>query len=253
MRLQAHLAVALFAFTMGTACEAVPGDSTEEEVAPESSAIDGTPDVLPAAVDYFTVTADPLVCTAPTCGGYEVRAANLHTLQCPDGTVQSSCHVAWIDLSALDLSPLEEAKLDYAIDAGRAVIRGKLIPSDPGPGFPGLAAKEGWVSGDAAPPSGVFFRLQDTGEVCVTAPCFHFTVNPLNLLGSRRASALDWQLPAPPSAKAVAQLHHDGILITGTVSYPPPLLLGGGVTVHVAHHYLRVDHQGGGITPVVTQ
>jgi hypothetical protein len=244
MRLRSLLAIALLSSTTA-ACADASLDGSDLDLASEESALEAAPDVLPPAVEYFLAERDARLCQFPMCGGYFVSAPNRPTIECPDGTVQAKCHIGAIDLAPLGLDAVTEQHLRLGIDAGKTVIRGRLVHEpELTVGSPGtLVATEGWLAADDHAIRGTFFRLQDTGQVCVTEPCFHYLFAPLNLSGVRRASQLSWPGSSPESTK---QLHDEGVLATGIVLYPPG---GGGIVrpginLVVSHHFLRVDHQG---------
>ncbi len=254
MRLQAHLAVALFSLVAAAACDTMPVDSTGEGIDQESAAIEGQPDILPVPIEYFLAERDARLCPAPGCGGYFVSAPSRPVLHCADGTNQARCYVARIDLSALDLSPTQELSFRHHLDAGVTVLRGTLLGPEVDATFGELVASEGWLPADHNPPHGSFFRLRDTGVRCFTVPCYHYLVSALNLIGSRRVARLDWLLPLPPSAEAVEQLNGNGILVTGSVDFPTPgpvpVSVGAGPAIHVTHHYLRVNPPSIGLDPI---
>jgi hypothetical protein len=244
MRLQAALAIALLT-SATVACEDASLDGSDPDLASEESAIEAATDVLPPAVEYFLAERDARLCPSPLCGGYFVSAPNRPTIECPDGTAQARCHIGAIDLAPLGLDLMTEQQFRAGIDTGKTVIRGRLTREpEHALGTPGtLVASEGWLAGDDNASRGSFFRLRDTGQICVSEPCFHYLFAPLNLFGSRRASHLSWPGTSPESMK---QLHDEGVLATGIVVYPPGAggAIQGGINLLVSHHFLRVDHRG---------
>ena len=244
MRLRSALAIA-FILSTTAACEDASLDGSD--VASEESAIEGTTDGAPR-VEYFLAERDARLCPSPLCGGYFVSAPNRPTIECPDGPVQARCHIGAIDLAPLELGLIDEQRFRSAIDAGKTVIRGQLahVENPFGPAD-ALVASEGWLAGDDNAIRGSFYRLRDTGQVCVAEPCFHYSFSSLNLPGSRQASHLSWAGSGNPAA--MAQLRGEGVLVTGYVVYPPSAgHIPVGINLIAPHHFLRVDHLP--ITPI---
>jgi Domain of unknown function (DUF6748) len=137
----------------------------------------------PTGTAMYVVRVDPRLCPSPLCGGYWVALANGARTRCQDGLRRPRCYVA----SAVGPrgKPLggivEGALVRGAIDIGRDDL-GELI------------AHAVYAPAGIAPVSGGYYRVIDTGIVCVRAPCFSYRVTQAN--GSTRTTVSSVDLAA---------------------------------------------------------
>lgn len=148
----------------------------------------------PQSAGYFSVQPDIRLCPAPDCGGVFVARLNRARTRCADGVEQPLCHASDLDLTRLGLDDAARARFDEALLAGRALLRGRLLPGRRIGDFPLLGrfvATEAWIAASGQEPSGRFYRVSDLGIVCVTTPCFSLRQRLLNSGKERDLSGLD--------------------------------------------------------------
>jgi hypothetical protein len=127
---------------------------------------------------YFALRPDP-----DAGGGLLVRAVNLTTTLCGDGTYAPECHVTALNLKQLGLGEEREKELQVAAAEARVIVRGDL-----GDQFVASAA---WVGAAETSGSGIFARVTSTGIVCVAAPCPSLHAAQLNTKKSSDLGGLD--------------------------------------------------------------
>ena len=132
----------------------------------------------------FVAQPDTRLCPSPLCGGYWVSLANGVRTRCGDGRQQARCYVA----GAVD----REGKAVARLPAG-ALLRGAI---EPGPAFGDrrldlLEVQAVYGAAGTAPVSGGYYRVFDTGIVCIRAPCFSFRAQGVNGSARIRASSID--------------------------------------------------------------
>lgn len=191
--------------TQATAAES--GDNSVESVHQAAT-------VAPVQ-QYFSVTRDMRLCLTPKCGGYWVKALNQARTVCADKTTAASCYVAEIDYRALGGDP----KLTSAY----VVLKGTIsLKSYPGVGSLGyFTALDAWGSATAVSPTGTYYRLSDTGIVCVTAPCYNISAEAVNLGTTVSLSSYDFRkVGATPEQLAAAQsaLVDGRLIAAGTIN-----------------------------------
>ena len=183
---------------------------------------------------YFTVSPDPRLCPAPTCGGFQLRAVNQDTTTCADGSQQASCYVASADFGALETPP--------GFAPGEVVVRGRLA-ADEYPGFGNLGrlvAESAWTGATRQAAQGTFLRIRDRGIVCVTSPCFSIEGRVLNKKKILPLSSLDLDaVDATPAQLAAAQaaVRRGDLLVTGTFG-PDPGPAGEGLALIASQFWL---------------
>lgn len=187
------------------------------------------PDPIAPGIDigssgYFSVRPDLRKCPSPLCGGVFVQRVNHRTTRCNDGTLRPECYVAEVDLTALRLPEEQESSVRERIQNGTVLLNGQLT-SRPfsALGAPGrLIAAEVWLAATDARPSGSFFRVQDTGLVCVAAPCLSFQESKLNTFAESAIAGVDLSLvdaePQQLTEAEEALRSEDGILVAGSHS-----------------------------------
>ncbi len=153
-------------------------DPTVDSTGAEAASFD-----VPARLEnygYFTVRPDP----GPAGGGLLVRAVNLTTTRCDDGTYAPECHVGSLNLKPLGLGEETEKNVQTAAQEERLIVRGDL-----GDDF---VAREVWVGAAETRGTGTFARVTSTGIVCVAAPCPSLHAAVLNTKKGADLAALDF-------------------------------------------------------------
>ena len=141
----------------------------------------------PSGTAMFVVRADPRLCPSPRCGGYWVALANAARTRCPDGMRHPRCYVARsVGAGGQPLAGIaEQALVRGAIDDGRD-------------DFGVLVATAMYAPAGKAAVSGGYYRVVDTGIVCVRAPCFSYRATQVN--GSTRTTMSGVDLEASGAA-----------------------------------------------------
>ena len=176
----------------------------------------------------YVVRVDPRLCPSPRCGGYWVALANAARTRCQDGLRRPRCYVARaVDLEGGALGAIAEASLVRgAIDIGRDDL-GELL----------VAAV--YAPAGSARVRGGYYRVRDTGIVCVRAPCFSYSATQVNGFTRTTMSGVDLAAAkARPDelARAKAALRtKNGVYARGTFSSG----LDGGRTFHATRLFLR--------------
>jgi hypothetical protein len=187
----------------------------------------------PIGTGLYSVRVDPRLCPSPLCGGYWVALANGARTRCADGTRRARCYVA----TAVDE---HRHPLEVSIPDG-GLVRADLESRDfEGLGKLGvLAVAVVFAPAGAAPVSGGYYRIVDTGIRCVRAPCFSYRATQLN--GSTRTtiSGVDLGAAAATSAEVaraeVALRAKNGLLARGRFAKSPD----GGRVFRALRLYLR--------------
>lgn len=122
---------------------------------------------------YYTARPDYRKCMWPMCGGVFVKRVNQPKTKCADGKWAKECYVADLDWSALALSADEEGTADSAARSGQVVLRGKLAKTtnENNISYSVFQVSEGWKAATDNAPTGVFYRAESSGIVCITFPC----------------------------------------------------------------------------------
>jgi hypothetical protein len=131
---------------------------------------------------YFIVTRpDPRLCPSPVCGGYFVKAVNKPLTRCADGAWRPECHAGEVDASALGWSEADVARFNEQFGKRQALARGKLRQVERGSlKVDVLVLDEGWLGQAGRAPVGHFYRVEDSGIVCITFPCPSIVETALN-------------------------------------------------------------------------
>ncbi len=169
---------------------------------------------------HFRIRRDLRRCVSPLCGGFWVRAVNRWTTTCVGGDRQAECYVAELDLAALGLSEAQEAELQGA--PGQFLLVGAIEPRDYPP-FGQLGAfvsSEAWRGHPDISPSGLYFRANNNGTVCITFPCLSFDAQLLNSpIPSFRVANVDLAGIAKDPSDGYAQLNQPvGLLVAATLT-----------------------------------
>jgi hypothetical protein len=133
------------------------------------------------AQEYFEIRQDYRKCVSPLCGGYFAKAVNRPWTRCADGSRARECYVA-------ELSTKVELPTADGI-----VVRGQITSKEyPEFGDLGqLVVAEAWGSATNGEVTGAFFRVSNSGIVCVTTPCPTVDLARLNTNLGHRVSGLD--------------------------------------------------------------
>jgi hypothetical protein len=192
----------------------------------------------PSGTAMFLAERDPRLCPSPLCGGYWVALANGVRTRCGDARRQVRCYVA----RAVDRNGKPVGR---ELPAG-ALARGAI---EPGQRFGGrrldqlLVAAVYAPAGDAVAGGG-YYRVFDTGIVCVRAPCFSFRAQVVN--GSLRVTTSGVDLEASGAAPAdiaraeAALRTKDGLYARGRFGSTPD----GGRVFKALRFYLRAPLPG---------
>jgi Domain of unknown function (DUF6748) len=137
----------------------------------------------------YAVRVDPRLCPSPRCGGYWVALANGARTRCLDGLRRPRCYVA---------RAVSSMGKPVAVIAEGALVRGKISagPDDLGE----LVVSAVYAPTGTALVSGGYYRIVDTGIVCVRAPCFSYRATQVN--GSTRTSISSVDLASSGAAAA---------------------------------------------------
>jgi hypothetical protein len=187
-------------------------------------------------------------CTFPMCGGVYLRAIDADQTLCSDGQRADECYVAAIDVAGLGLQDDDANELEQLALAGQVVMRGIVGygPYEHGAledaQMPTLAVSDALVAqamGDAAADA-EFYRVEDTGIVCVTHPCPTMKATRLSSGETLAVAGLDLSaldLDEATQSAASARMFDDGLLVAGSegsVSGPA----GDAVAIEVSELYL---------------
>lgn len=168
---------------------------------------------------YYTVRPDPRNCASPTCGGFFVKLANQQTTPCPDGQAAQECYVAELDPSALRLS--DQAAAELRSHAGEFLLHGSIVTKafPPSGEMASLRLDEAWRGHANTNANGVFFRVRNSGIVCITFPCPSFVAERLNVADQPQQIAdVDLKSLGIDTSDAQAQLNKpEGLLLSGAL------------------------------------
>ena len=114
---------------------------TPSAAAPEGRAGAAAARLQPVSSSYFVITRRDVRRGAPPyCGGDFVARVNHARTRCADGSSARECYVAGVDLSALGLTPRDEA----ALLSSTAVFRAALTPLPEVPRLGHLTVGAAW-------------------------------------------------------------------------------------------------------------
>ena len=186
----------------------------------------------PSGTAMFTAEADMRLCPSPLCGGYWVALANGVRTRCGNGQRQTRCYVS----RAVDRT----GTLSFALPNG-ALLRG-AIERGQRVGMRRLDQLMVWavyLPAGSAPVGGGYYRVFDTGIVCVRAPCFSFRVRQVNGSTLITASGVDLEAsgasPAEIERGKTALRTKDGLYARGRFATSPD----GGRVFRALRLYLR--------------
>lgn len=176
---------------------------TPSSAAPEGRTGEAAARVQPVSSAYFVITRrDVRRCASPYCGGYFVARVNHARTTCADGSSARECYVAGVDLSALGLTPGDEA----ALLSSTAVFRAALTPLPEVPRLGHLTVGAAWRAPAQGSISGTFYRVEDAGIECIAAPCPSIEEEKLNTRQSALIHDIDLEdAPGDDKARALAE------------------------------------------------
>jgi hypothetical protein len=199
-----------------------------------------------ASSGYYLARGDPRLCPSPMCGGLWLKLVNVRSTICGGGERQKECYSASADLTRLEVSEAERARLQELFYSGRALARGVLARGRV-EGFPELdvlVVSEVWTASSSRNgPHGVFRLLRDSGIRCVTTPCFSIRAAVLNTTRTQKVSEIDLSRSGARRAerrRAIASLSHEGLVAAGTIVRKPRAgPSGAGRTFVASQFYVR--------------
>jgi Domain of unknown function (DUF6748) len=181
----------------------------------------------------FTAQADMRLCPSPLCGGYWVALANGVRTRCGDGARPVRCYVS----RAVDRTetPLARALPGDSLLRG-AIERGERVGARQ---LDQLLVRAVYAAAGTSEAAGGYYRVFDTGIVCIRAPCFSFRAQQVN--GSSRITTSGVDLEASGATKAeierarAALRTKDGLYARGRFAATPD----GGRVFRALRLYLR--------------
>ena len=137
----------------------------------------------------YVARVDPRLCPSPLCGGYWLALANAARTRCLDGLRHPRCYIA---------RAVRSTGKPVAVIAEGSLVRGKIGagPDDLGE----LVVSAVYAPAGTASVGGGYYRIVDTGIVCVRAPCFSYRATQVN--GSTRTTISSVDLAASAAAPA---------------------------------------------------
>jgi hypothetical protein len=182
----------------------------------------------PTGTAMYVVRHDQRLCPSPRCGGYWAAIANGARTRCADGLRHVRCYAARaVDGRGRLVGDVPEGALVRgALDSGRDDL-GRLV------------ATAAYAPAGTAAVSGGWYRVRDNGIRCVRAPCFSYSVTPVNAQTRGSASSLDLQGSRATVAE-IARAHRavnskNGLYARGRFARTPD----GGTVFRALRLYLR--------------
>jgi hypothetical protein len=180
----------------------------------------------------FLAQNDARLCPSPLCGGYWVALANGVRTRCGSGERRARCYAAdAVDRSRRPVGGLKEgALLRGALERGRVVGARRLDR---------FVVSAQYVPAGTATPGGGWYRVFDTGIVCVRAPCFSFRAQSVNAATRITVSSVALEAsgatPSELERAAAALRTKDGLYARGRFASTPD----GGRAFRALRLYLR--------------
>jgi len=176
----------------------------------------------PAETHYYRLDhRDPRMCPSPLCGGLFVRQLNTPRTQCADGKWRKNCYVSQLDLQGQGWDRDSADLFRQRFAAGQAVVRGRIASAElVGTEAPVLRVTEAWQAAAGENTKKLtYYRVTDSGIVCITTPCNALTEEKLNTAKKKPLAGLDLSRSgAQASALLEAQQRletESGILASG--------------------------------------
>lgn len=199
----------------------------------------------PATSTYYIATRPDLrKCAFPYCGGVFVKAVNQLLTRCANGQWQTECHAVTLDASAVGWDEETLAKFNDQYSQSHALVKGTLRTSlIQSIKAPVLAVTEGWLGQAQTKPTGVFYKLYNSGIVCITEPCPSLAQQRLNTrLSAQNITDIDLKSSGASEGQieaAFQAIADDSILAAG-VNRPYQGQAGRGLRFVASEFYLRV-------------
>jgi len=161
----------LLALTLVPACasnEEISDIDSIETDQQENAAVDGKTDQTVGNFTYYSVRQDLRRCISPLCGGFFVKRVNQRYTHCPGGGPRNDpnwttgeCYVATADFGSTGISP------------SGGVWRGSVARKNYGTygNYRVFNGTEAWTAAGTTEATGIFYRVTDSGIVCITYPC----------------------------------------------------------------------------------
>lgn len=175
----------IFALSSAAAFAVVSCGAPAEPEVPESTTSDAEA-AGSSRYTFFEVTRqDFRKCMWPMCGGVYVKRVNVAKTKCADGTWQDECYVADQDLSLLGLSDNQAGDVRNRFVGQQLLLKGSIkavAHADLSMTVSTLVATEAWDGQGSAERSEYdrFYRMENSGIVCITYPCPTVTEAKLN-------------------------------------------------------------------------
>jgi len=185
----------------------------------------------PTGTAMYIVRHDPRLCPSPMCGGYWLAIANGVRTRCSDGRRRPRCYVGRaVDRQRRPLGDITEGALVRgAIDDWKAT----RLELDQ------LVVSAVYPEAGNAEVSGGYYRVFDTGIVCVRAPCFSYQAQAVNGASKVTTSGVDLEASGATKTDVErAQLRlrtKDGLYARGRFAATPD----GGRVFRALRLYLR--------------
>ena len=222
-----------------------PDDIDDSELV--SLADDGKADSLNVTATYYEVTRDYRKCAWPMCGGWWVSRVNREWTKCHDGRWRNACYAVDVDQAALGLSETEAGALTGAMEAGRALLRGRVVAKQyNGQRFGQFRASEAWEAQGTGEATGELYKVTDKQLVCVYSPCPSFHEAKLNSTSSQEIHSLNLDRVGDETLvnDAWLALESGPMIVAGTHStFIAPLSGRPGTSLDASQVYTRVVHQ----------
>ena len=137
----------------------------------------------PTGTAMYIVRHDPRLCPSPMCGGYWLTIVNGVRTRCSDGQRRPRCYAGRaVDRQRRPLGDIPEgALIRGAIDDWKAMR----------PELDQLVVSAVYPEAGNAEVSGGYYRVFDTGIVCVRAPCFSYRAQAVNGASKVTTSGVD--------------------------------------------------------------
>ncbi len=185
----------------------------------------------PAGTAMYVIRHDPRLCPSPRCGGYWLAIANGARTRCSDGLRRPRCYVGRaVGPKGRPLADISEGALVRG-----AIDRWERAPLE----LDEVVVSAVYAAAGDAEVNGGYYRVFDTGIVCIRAPCFSFRAQQVN--GSSRITASSIDLEASGATRseveqAQARLRtKDGLYARGRFASTPD----GGRVFRALRLYLR--------------
>jgi len=169
MRIRHFMFTGLLALSLLPACSSEETSDIDSIESDQNEVAEAAADKADAPISnftYYTARQDFRRCISPLCGGYFVKRVNQTYTFCPGGGpagdpnwTTGECYVATADLGGLPVS------------AG--LWKGRVAPKNYGTygNYRQFIGTEAWSVAGTTAASGIFYRVNDAGIVCITYPC----------------------------------------------------------------------------------